>query len=91
MELSGIVEVILHIVGIWAQPEVTYYTIYPAGIMMFTVCVTYSVIAPFIMLWGVVYFLSAYWIMKYRLLFVYKPKLKVIHGKVIQQFLKNYI
>merc|ERR1719150_1564235 len=51
-----------------------FYTTYPNVIMMFCLTLTYSVIAPITLVWGVIYFGLSYWVWKYQLLYVYKPK-----------------
>merc|ERR1719474_212525 len=42
--------------------------------MMFCLTLTYSAIAPITLVWGMIYFALSYWIWKYQLLYVYKPK-----------------
>eukprot|EP00493_Phyllostaurus_siculus_P025843 UN26188 len=74
MELSGIVALILSFILGGSQPEMIFYTAYPSVIMMFCLTLTYSVIAPITLIWGMIYFGLSYWIWKYQLLYVYKPK-----------------
>jgi len=75
MELSGIVYWITKSLLGGEQPEMIFYTAYPSVIMMYTITLTYSVQAPLTLLWGLIYFGLSYWVWKYQLLYVYKPKL----------------
>merc|ERR1719204_936280 len=74
LELSGIVALILSMIMGGEQPEMIYYTAYPSVIMMFCLTLTYTVIAPITLVWGMLYFAISYWIWKYQLLYVYKYK-----------------
>ncbi|KAI9625359.1 hypothetical protein H4Q26_016383 [Puccinia striiformis f. sp. tritici PST-130] len=46
-------------------------TIYPQAILVFTIGITYSVIAPMILVFGTIYFGMAYLVYKYKVLNVY--------------------
>ncbi|KAI8446714.1 hypothetical protein BY996DRAFT_6434022 [Phakopsora pachyrhizi] len=45
--------------------------VYPQALMAFTICITYSVIAPVILVFGMTYFGMAYLVYKYKVLNVY--------------------
>jgi len=74
LELSGVVALILSMILGGEQPQMIYYTAYPSVIMMFCLTLTYTVIAPITLVWGMLYFGLSYWIWKYQLLYVYKYK-----------------
>jgi len=74
MELSGIVAIILKYVTGIEQPEFVYHLMYPQLIYIFTIVITYCSISPFMILWGFIYFLFAYWVFKHQLMYVYKLK-----------------
>merc|ERR1719320_1066763 len=40
--------------------------------MMFTICVTYAVVSPIILIWGLIYFIVAYFTYTYQLIYVFK-------------------
>jgi len=73
LELSGIVRITVASIMGYEQPEIEYYLAYPTVLMMFCIILTYSVIAPITLLWGVLYFGFSYCVFKYMLLYVYKP------------------
>jgi len=73
LELSAIVRIAVASIMGYKQPEIKYYLVYPGILMMFCLTLTYSVIAPITLLWGVIYFGASYWVFKYMLLYVYKP------------------
>lgn len=54
-----------------APPVLSLGTVYPQAILIFNVCVTYSVISPVILVFATLYFGIAYLVYKYKLLFVY--------------------
>lgn len=57
-----------------APPMVNYGVVYPQSILIFTITLLYSVIQPLIVIFGAIYFGTAYLVYKYKLLFVfYKP------------------
>ncbi|THG99126.1 hypothetical protein EW026_g3170 [Hermanssonia centrifuga] len=57
-----------------APPMINYGVVYPQAILIFVITLLYSVIQPLILIFGAIYFGSAYVVYKYKLLFVfYKP------------------
>eukprot|EP00494_Astrolonche_serrata_P032422 UN32691 len=73
-EISQVIVLAFELVGISGHYEMYYFYYYPMILFMFSICLTYAVIAPFIVIWGACYFLCAYFIFTYQLLFVYKPR-----------------
>merc|ERR1719205_244852 len=39
---------------------------------MFTICTTFAVISPFILIWGALYFFISYFVFTYQLVYCYK-------------------
>lgn len=57
-----------------APPTLAMGNIYPQALLIFTLCILYSIVSPLIVLFGTVYFGIAYVVNKYKLLYVfYKP------------------
>ncbi|KAI0689783.1 hypothetical protein BC835DRAFT_1367443 [Cytidiella melzeri] len=57
-----------------APPMINYGVVYPQAILIFVMTLLYSVIQPLTLIFGAIYFGSAYVVYKYKLLFVfYKP------------------
>ncbi|KAG2142930.1 hypothetical protein DEU56DRAFT_870510 [Suillus clintonianus] len=57
-----------------APPMINYGVVYPQAILVFVVTILYSVVQPLIVIFGAIYFGMAYFVYKYKLLFVfYKP------------------
>jgi hypothetical protein len=52
-----------------APPMINYGVVYPQAILIFVITLLYSVIQPLILIFGAVYFGSAYVVYKYKLLF----------------------
>jgi len=74
MELSGIIAVVMKYITGVEQPEMVYYLAYPYLVYIFTIVITYCTISPFMIVWGLVFFLFAYWVYKHQLMYVYKLK-----------------
>ncbi len=48
--------------------------VYPQALLIFTLCILYSIVSPLITIFGAIYFGIAYVVNKYKLLYVfYKP------------------
>merc|ERR550534_118622 len=73
MEISMIVPLVLSYIPGAQHVPFDYYKKYAVSIMMFTVVTTFAVIAPFILLWGAIYFGLAWFCFTYQLFYVYKP------------------
>ncbi|SJX63584.1 uncharacterized protein (N-terminal fragment), partial [Sporisorium reilianum f. sp. reilianum] len=57
-----------------APPTLAMGNVYPQALLIFTLCILYSIVSPLIVLFGTVYFGIAYVVNKYKLLYVfYKP------------------
>ncbi|KAG0698644.1 hypothetical protein DFH29DRAFT_810066 [Suillus ampliporus] len=57
-----------------APPMINYGVVYPQAILVFVVTILYSVVQPLIVIFGAIYFGVAYFVYKYKLMFVfYKP------------------
>ena len=52
-----------------APPMINYGVVYPQGILIFVITLLYSVIQPLIVIFGAIYFGTAYVVYKYKLLF----------------------
>ena len=52
-----------------APPMINYGVVYPQGILIFVITLLYSVIQPLIVIFGAIYFGTAYIVYKYKLLF----------------------
>lgn len=52
-----------------APPMINYGVVYPQGILIFVITLLYSVIQPLIVVFGAIYFGTAYVVYKYKLLF----------------------
>lgn len=48
---------------------INYGVVYPQGILIFVITLVYSVIQPLIVIFGAIYFGTAYVVYKYKLLF----------------------
>lgn len=72
MNMAMVVPFILNLLGMYAPTTFNYGTEYGVNIMMFTICVTYAVVTPMILIWGFFYFLMAYFTFTYQLIYVYK-------------------
>ncbi|KAJ3559941.1 hypothetical protein NM688_g26 [Phlebia brevispora] len=63
-----------HYAELNAPPMINYGVVYPQGILIFVITLVYSVVQPLIVIFGAIYFGTAYVVYKYKLLFVfYKP------------------
>lgn len=57
-----------------APPTLAMGNVYPQALLIFTLCILYSIVSPLIVIFGTVYFGIAYVVNKYKLLYVfYKP------------------
>lgn len=57
-----------------APPTINFGILYPLPIVIFCICITYSVISPIILVFGLIYFAFGYIVLKYQFLYVYfKP------------------
>ncbi len=57
-----------------APPTLAMGNVYPQALLIFTLCILYSIVSPLIVVFGAVYFGIAYVVNKYKLLYVfYKP------------------
>ncbi|SPO26806.1 uncharacterized protein UTRI_04119_B [Ustilago trichophora] len=57
-----------------APPTLAMGNVYPQALLIFTLCILYSIVSPLIVLFGTIYFGIAYVVNKYKLLYVfYKP------------------
>nr|CDI54153.1 duf221-domain-containing protein [Melanopsichium pennsylvanicum 4] len=57
-----------------APPTLAMGNVYPQALLIFTLCILYSIVSPLIVIFGMVYFGIAYVVNKYKLLYVfYKP------------------
>ncbi|PWZ00332.1 DUF221-domain-containing protein [Testicularia cyperi] len=57
-----------------APPTLAMGNIYPQALLIFTLCILYSIVTPLIVIFGAIYFGIAYLVHKYKLLYVfYKP------------------
>lgn len=54
-----------------APPQLYTGSVYPAALIVFTLCIVYSIVSPLITIFGALYFGLAYLIYKYKLLFVF--------------------
>jgi len=72
MSMAMVVPFILNVIGWYAPTTFDYGTAYGINIMMFTICVTYAVVSPVILIWGSAYFVVAYFTFTYQLIYVYK-------------------
>jgi len=54
-----------------APPQLYAGSVYPAALIVFTLCVVYSIVSPLITVFGALYFGFAYLVYKYKLLFVF--------------------
>jgi len=63
----------LHVVGLYTPVEADWAYLYGMNIYMFTICITFAVVVPPIVFIGCLYFLIAYMVYTYQLLYVYKP------------------
>jgi len=72
MNMALLVPFILNILGMYAPAAFNYTAAYGVNIMMFTVCVTYAVVSPLILVWGFCYFAVAYFTYTYQLIYVFK-------------------
>ncbi|SPC64188.1 uncharacterized protein UHOD_05173 [Ustilago sp. UG-2017b] len=57
-----------------APPTLAMGNVYPQALLIFTLCILYSIVSPLIVIFGAIYFGIAYIVNKYKLLYVfYKP------------------
>ena len=57
-----------------APPTLAMGNVYPQALLIFTLCILYSIVSPLIVIFGAIYFGIAYVVNKYKLLYVfYKP------------------
>lgn len=54
-----------------APPQLYAGSVYPAALIVVTLCIVYSIVSPLITLFGALYFAVAYLVYKYKLLFVF--------------------
>lgn len=54
-----------------APPQLYTGSVYPAALIVFTLCIVYSIVSPLITVFGTLYFGLAYIVYKYKLLFVF--------------------
>lgn len=54
-----------------APPQLYTGSVYPAALIVFTLCIVYSIVSPLITVFGALYFGLAYLVYKYKLLFVF--------------------
>ncbi|PVV02562.1 hypothetical protein BB560_002981 [Smittium megazygosporum] len=72
-------------------PEYTRWEfLYPPSMLIFTISMTYSSIAPMISVFAVIYFFVAYFISKYMILYVYSPSFESA-GYYTYRIIKNMI
>jgi len=72
MNLFMILPFITNLLGLYAPVVFDYEVQYGIMILMFTICITYAVISPIVLIWGCLYFLFAYITYTYQLIYVYK-------------------
>jgi len=72
MNLAMVIPFVKNIAGLYSQSTFDYGKAYGVNIMMFTICVTYAVVSPIILIWGCLYFMVAYFTYTYQLIFVYE-------------------
>lgn len=54
-----------------APPQLYAGSVYPAALIVFTLCIVYSIVSPLVTIFGAIYFALAYVIYKHKLLFVF--------------------
>ncbi|PWN88656.1 DUF221-domain-containing protein [Acaromyces ingoldii] len=54
-----------------APPQLYAGSVYPAALIVFTLCIVYSIVSPLITVFGAIYFGLAYVVYKHKLLFVF--------------------
>jgi len=62
----------LNLMGLYTPGLFMYDQNFGIGILMFTICTTYAVVSPLILLFGALYFFFAYMVFTYQLVYVYK-------------------
>jgi len=72
VELAMVLPFFLNLVGLYSPWPFDYAIQYGINILMFTICTTYAVISPLILVWGCFYFFLAYITFTYQLVYVYK-------------------
>ncbi|CAM9652095.1 unnamed protein product [Discosporangium mesarthrocarpum] len=60
--------------GAFEEPELKYGWVYPTLLLVLVICLVYAVISPFIMPVGALFFMVAYLVYKYQVLYVYMPQ-----------------
>ena len=63
--------------GVYAPPAFQYGWTYPSLLLVLTLCLTYDVISPLMLLLGAGYFFAAQILYTYHLLYVYVPQYEV--------------
>jgi len=72
MNLAMVIPFFKNLCGLYAPATFDYEVQYGVMILMFTICVTYAVISPLILVWGCLYFLFAYITFTYQLVYIFK-------------------
>jgi len=72
MNLAMVVPFFKNMAGLYKPKPFKFDVQYGVMILMFTICVTYAVIAPMVLICGCVYFFFAYMTFTYQLLYVFK-------------------
>jgi len=72
VELILVTPFIKNVLGLYTPRLFKYDEYFGVAILMFTICTTYAVVSPLILVFGAVYFLFGYIIFTYQLVYVYK-------------------
>merc|ERR1719357_761703 len=72
VELILVTPFIENLLGFYEPESFTYDEYFAVAILMFSICTTYAVVSPLILVFGAVYFLFGYIIFTYQLVYVYK-------------------
>jgi len=72
MNLAMIIPFFQNLVGFYTPQTFNFGTAYSVNILMFTICMTYAVVSPVILIWGCFYFLFSYFTYTYQLIFTFK-------------------
>jgi hypothetical protein len=72
LDLAMVIPFLKNLFCFYSPQTFAYGSVHAVNIFMFTICMTYAVVSPIILVWGCLYFLIAYFTYTYQLLFIFE-------------------